>query len=170
MRDQKHVFSSQGLSCDASLYLPEAEKPPVVILAHGFAAERQFGTGSTEGLTAAETGNSAVIPGALIPALTLAVPGSAPAAVLIAALFIHGIRPGPMIMFEQPDFIYSVAAMLTFATLAIDPAGQCRRDKAIIPFSTSVYGNFASSGGVPIAIVRVISVVPSRYCPPESIR
>ena len=79
----------------------------------------QFGTGSTEGLTAAETGNSAVIPGALIPALTLAVPGSAPAAVLIAALFIHGIRPGPMIMFEQPDFIYSVAAMLTFATLAI---------------------------------------------------
>ncbi|MCB1349852.1 MAG: tripartite tricarboxylate transporter permease, partial [Maritimibacter sp.] len=82
-----------------------------------------FGKGSTEGLTAAETGNSAVIPGALIPALTLAVPGSAPAAVLIAALFIHGIRPGPMIMFEQPDFIYSVAAMLTFATIAIGVFG-----------------------------------------------
>jgi putative tricarboxylic transport membrane protein len=59
------------------------------------------------------------VPGALIPALTLAVPGSAPAAVLIAALFIHGIRPGPMIMVEQPDFIYSVAAMLVMATLAI---------------------------------------------------
>lgn len=79
----------------------------------------RFGKGSMEGLTAAETGNSAVVPGALIPALTLAVPGSAPAAVLIAALFIHGVRPGPMIMFEQPDFIYSVAAMLLFATLAI---------------------------------------------------
>ena len=79
----------------------------------------QFGKGSTEGLTAAETGNSAVVPGALIPALTLAVPGSAPAAVLIAALFIHGIRPGPMIMIEQPDFIYSVAAMLVLATIAI---------------------------------------------------
>jgi len=78
-----------------------------------------FGKGSTEGLTAAETGNSAVVPGALIPALTLGVPGSAPAAVLIAALFIHGIRPGPMIMIEQPEFIYSVAAMLVFATLAI---------------------------------------------------
>jgi putative tricarboxylic transport membrane protein len=72
-----------------------------------------------EGLTAAETGNSAVVPGALIPALTLAVPGSAPAAVLIAALFIHGVRPGPMIMIEQPDFVWSVAAMLVFATLAI---------------------------------------------------
>jgi putative tricarboxylic transport membrane protein len=79
----------------------------------------QFGKGSKEGLIAAETGNSAVVPGALIPALTLAVPGSAPAAVLIAALFIHGIRPGPMIMIEQPDFIYSVAAMLVMATLAI---------------------------------------------------
>jgi putative tricarboxylic transport membrane protein len=79
----------------------------------------QFGKGSKEGLTAAETGNSAVVPGALIPALTLAVPGSAPAAVLIAALFIHGIRPGPMIMIEQPDFIYSVAAMLILATAAI---------------------------------------------------
>jgi putative tricarboxylic transport membrane protein len=78
-----------------------------------------FGKGSTEGLTAAETGNSAVVPGALIPALTLAVPGSAPAAVLIAALFIHGIRPGPMIMIEQPDFIYSVAVMLVLATIAI---------------------------------------------------
>lgn len=79
----------------------------------------QFGKGSMEGLTAAETGNSAVVPGALIPALTLAVPGSAPAAVLIAALFIHGIRPGPMIMIEQPQFIYSVAAMLILATIAI---------------------------------------------------
>lgn len=78
-----------------------------------------YGKGSTEGLTAAETGNSAVVPGALIPALTLAVPGSAPAAVLIAALFIHGIRPGPMIMIEQPDFIYNIAAMLILATVAI---------------------------------------------------
>jgi putative tricarboxylic transport membrane protein len=79
----------------------------------------KFGKGSIEGLTAAETGNSAVVPGALIPALTLAVPGSAPAAVLIAALFIHGIRPGPMIMIEQPAFVFEVVAMLTFATLAI---------------------------------------------------
>jgi len=78
-----------------------------------------FGKGSTEGLIAAETGNSAVVPGALIPALTLAVPGSAASAVLIAALFIHGVRPGPMIMIEQPQFIYSIAAMLVFATFAI---------------------------------------------------
>ncbi|HEX2257318.1 MAG TPA: tripartite tricarboxylate transporter permease [Afifellaceae bacterium] len=83
----------------------------------------EFGKGSIDGLTAAETGNSAVVPGALIPALTLAVPGSAPAAVLIAALFIHGVRPGPMIMIEQPTFVYSIVAMLLFATIGIATFG-----------------------------------------------
>jgi len=83
----------------------------------------QFGKGSIEGLTAAETGNSAVVPGALIPALTLAVPGSAPAAVLIAALFIHGVRPGPMIMIEQPQFVYLVVAMMLLATIAVTVFG-----------------------------------------------
>ena len=83
----------------------------------------EFGNGSYEGLTAAETGNSAVVPGSLIPSLTLGVPGSASAAVLIAALFIHGIRPGPMIMIEAPTFIYSVSVMLIFATIAIGVFG-----------------------------------------------
>ena len=79
----------------------------------------EFGKGSIDGLTAAETGDNAVVPGALIPTLDLAVPGSAPAAVLIAALFIHGVRPGPMIMIEQPVFVYSIVAMLFFATIGI---------------------------------------------------
>lgn len=78
-----------------------------------------FGKGSQDGLIAAETGNSAVVPGSLIPAITLAIPGSAASAVLIAALFIHGIRPGPMIMIEQPEILYSIAVMLVLATIAI---------------------------------------------------
>jgi putative tricarboxylic transport membrane protein len=79
----------------------------------------KFGKGSVEGLMAAETGNNAVVPGAIIPVLTLAIPGSAPAAVLLAAMFIHGIRPGPMIMVEAPFFVYQVVAMVFFATIAI---------------------------------------------------
>jgi len=79
----------------------------------------KFGKGSIEGLMAAETGNNAVVPGAIIPVLTLAIPGSAPAAVLLAAMFIHGIRPGPMIMVESPFFVYQVVAMVFFATIAI---------------------------------------------------
>jgi putative tricarboxylic transport membrane protein len=79
----------------------------------------EFGKGSQEGLIAAETGDNAVIPGAMIPTLTLAIPGSAAAAVLIAAMFIHGIRPGPMLMIENPTFLYQVVAMLLLATIAI---------------------------------------------------
>jgi putative tricarboxylic transport membrane protein len=78
-----------------------------------------FGKGSQEGLIAAETGNSAVIPGAMIPTLTLALPGSAAAAVLIAAMFIHGIRPGPLLMTENPEFLYQIVAILLLSTIAI---------------------------------------------------
>ena len=79
----------------------------------------KFGKGSVEGLLAAETGNNASIPGALIPLLTLSVPGSAPAAVLLGAMLIHGIRPGPLIMIENPMYIYQVTAMTLLATVAM---------------------------------------------------
>ncbi|MDP3447824.1 MAG: tripartite tricarboxylate transporter permease, partial [Eubacteriales bacterium] len=64
----------------------------------------KFGTGCYEGAIAPEVGNNAAIGGALIPMLTLAVPGSPPAAVLLGALMIHNIRPGPMLMRDNPTF------------------------------------------------------------------
>jgi len=89
-------------------------------VAKRFSPERdQFGQGSVEGLIAAETGDNAAIPGAIIPALALAVPGSAPAAVLMAAMIIHGVQPGPMLMVNQPQFAYDVVAITLMATLAI---------------------------------------------------
>lgn len=85
-----------------------------------FSKEKElFGKGSKDGLIAAETGDNAVIPGAMIPTLTLALPGSAASAVLIAAMLIHGIRPGPLLMTENPLFLYQVVAMLLLATMAI---------------------------------------------------
>jgi putative tricarboxylic transport membrane protein len=78
-----------------------------------------FGKGNVEGLIAAETGNNACVPGAIIPVLTLAIPGSAPAAVLLGAMLIHGIRPGPLILIEFPTFIYEVVAMVLLATIAM---------------------------------------------------
>jgi putative tricarboxylic transport membrane protein len=83
-------------------------------------AEKElFGKGSVEGLMAAETGDNACVPGAIIPVLTLQIPGSAPAAVLMAAMLIHGVRPGPLIMVESPQFVYDVVAMMLFATIGI---------------------------------------------------
>ena len=77
-----------------------------------------YGHGSVEGLMSAETGESACVPGAIIPVLTLAVPGSAPAAVLLAAMMIHGLNPGPMLIVTAPHFIYRVVAMLVLADMA----------------------------------------------------
>lgn len=81
--------------------------------------KEQFGKGSIEGLMAAETGNSASVPGSIIPVLTLAVPGSAPAAVLLAALFIHNVQPGPRIMETAPQFVFQIVGMILFASVAI---------------------------------------------------
>ena len=81
--------------------------------------KEEFGKGSVDGLIAAETGDNAAIPGVLIPALALGIPGSAPAAVLMAAMIIHGAQPGPMLMVNQPQFIYDVVGITLLATLAI---------------------------------------------------
>ena len=79
----------------------------------------KYGKGSVEGLMAAETGDNASVPGGIIPALALAIPGSAPCAVLLAAMIIHGVQPGPMLMVENPRFVYDVVAMVLFSTLGI---------------------------------------------------
>jgi putative tricarboxylic transport membrane protein len=78
-----------------------------------------FGKGSIDGLMAAETGDMASIPGHIIPCLALGIPGSAPSAVLMAAMIIHGIQPGPMLMISNPHFVYQVVAMTSLATITI---------------------------------------------------
>ena len=78
-----------------------------------------FGKGSIDGLMAAETGDMSAIPGHMIPMLALGIPGSAPSAVLMAAIVIHGIQPGPMMMTEHPQFVYQMVAMTTLATVSI---------------------------------------------------
>ena len=114
-----------------------------------------FGSGNIEGLIASETGNNAAVAGAVIPVLSLGIPGSAPAAVLLAAMFIHGVRPGPMIMIESPEFVYKVVAMVFLATCAMFILGlsmvryvvkvlQVPRTKLMpIIFTLCVVGSFA---------------------------
>ncbi|WP_297772105.1 tripartite tricarboxylate transporter permease [uncultured Roseovarius sp.] len=73
-----------------------------------------FGEGAMEGLVAPETANNAAVGGAFIPMMTLGIPGDAVTAIMIGALFIHGLNPGPMLMIEQPDmFWFIVGALLT---------------------------------------------------------
>jgi putative tricarboxylic transport membrane protein len=76
-----------------------------------------FGKGNDQGIISAEAGNNACIGGAIIPILSLAVPGSAPAAVLLAAFLMHGYRPGPLLITESPDFVYSLSIYLIAASV-----------------------------------------------------
>lgn len=79
----------------------------------------KFGHGSMEGLVAAETANNACIGGALVPLLTLGVPGSPPAMMLLGALLLNNVRPGPLLALERPAFIPQMAAILLWASLVM---------------------------------------------------
>jgi putative tricarboxylic transport membrane protein len=77
--------------------------------------EVPFGQGAIEGLVAPETANNAAVGGAFIPMLTLGIPGDSVTAIMIGALFIHGLNPGPMLMVEQPDMFWFIVSALTLA-------------------------------------------------------
>jgi len=78
-----------------------------------------FGKGELQGVLASETANNACVGGAQIPLLNLGIPGSPPAAMLLGALMLHGVTPGPMITFEHPTFIMEVAAILLLSSCAM---------------------------------------------------
>ncbi|KEI71478.1 tripartite tricarboxylate transporter permease [Endozoicomonas elysicola] len=76
-----------------------------------------FGKGALEGIAAAESGNNGVTGGALVPLLTLGVPGDAVAAILLGALTIQGIAPGPMLFQNSPDIVYGLFSSMLVANI-----------------------------------------------------
>jgi putative tricarboxylic transport membrane protein len=75
----------------------------------------KFGTGILEGVAAPETGNNAATGGAMIPMLTLGVPGDAVTAVLMGALTIHNFQPGPLLFRDHPEVVYPIFAGMIVA-------------------------------------------------------
>ena len=74
--------------------------------------EVPFGEGAIEGLVAPESANNAAIGGACIPMLSLGIPGDAVTAIMLGAMYIHGLNPGPLLMTTSPDvFYYIIGAM-----------------------------------------------------------
>ncbi len=78
---------------------------------------RPFGEGAIEGLVAPEAANNAAVGGAYIPMLTLGIPGDAVTAVILGALFIHGLRPGPNLMIDSPHIFWLTVGNLTVANI-----------------------------------------------------
>jgi putative tricarboxylic transport membrane protein len=79
----------------------------------------KFGTGHEDGVVAAEAANNATIGGALIPLVAMGIPGSVVEAVLLGALVIHGLQPGPRLFEESPVMVYTVMGALFLANIAM---------------------------------------------------
>jgi len=83
----------------------------------------EFGKGSLEGLAAAECANNSVTGGAMIPMLTLGIPGDAVTAVILGALMVHGVRPGPDLFEKQTHLLAAIFMGLLVANLLVLPVG-----------------------------------------------
>lgn len=77
----------------------------------------KFGTGHEPGVVAGETANNASIGGALIPLITMGIPGSVTEAILIGALTIHSLQPGPLLFQNAPEVAYGIIAAYLIANI-----------------------------------------------------
>ncbi|MGE5104460.1 MAG: tripartite tricarboxylate transporter permease, partial [Betaproteobacteria bacterium] len=78
----------------------------------------KFGTGEIEGVVAPETAAHAAGTSALLPMITLGIPGSPTAAVLLGGLLIWGLQPGPLLFVEKPDFVWGLIASMYLGNVA----------------------------------------------------
>lgn len=83
----------------------------------------KFGTGVPEGIAGPETANNAATGGAMVPLLTLGIPGSATTAVIIGGFLVHGLQPGPMLFFNQPKLMYAIFIAMYLANILMLFAG-----------------------------------------------
>ncbi len=102
--------------------LPGAGGPIAAFISYDYSRKLsktpdEFGKGSTEGIAAPESANNAVTGGALIPMMTLGIPGDPVTAILIGALLIHGLAPGPLLFMENGDFAYGIIFSFFWANI-----------------------------------------------------
>ena len=96
---------------------------PASFMAYGMAKRlsktgKNFGKGEIEGVIAPEVANNAAGTAALLPMLSLGIPGSPTAAVLLGGLLIWGLQPGPLLFVEKPDFVWGLIASMYLGNLS----------------------------------------------------
>ncbi|MGL1890295.1 MAG: tripartite tricarboxylate transporter permease [Spirochaetaceae bacterium] len=107
------IGSVPGLGCDIAAFIAYGEakrtsKHP-----------EKFGKGALEGIAAPEAANNGATGGAMIPMLTLGIPGDAVTAVLLGALTIHGLQPGPLLFRDHLEIVYPIFAGMILCQLAL---------------------------------------------------
>ncbi|MDA0305806.1 MAG: tripartite tricarboxylate transporter permease [Proteobacteria bacterium] len=102
--------------------LPAAGATPGALMAYGVAKTmakdpETYGKGNINGIVAPETANNAASTGAMLPMLTLGIPGSPTTAILLGGMVIWGLEPGPRVFTDHPDFVWGFIASLYAANL-----------------------------------------------------
>ena len=122
------IARSTGVGCAIGA-IPGAGAIIGAIISYGVEKQvsrrgHEFGSGVEEGLAAPETAKNATTGTATIPLLTLGIPGSAATAIMLAALMLHGINPGPMLFITGVDLVYTVFAAYLVASLLMIAVGM----------------------------------------------
>ncbi|MEM8956174.1 MAG: tripartite tricarboxylate transporter permease, partial [Pseudomonadota bacterium] len=103
--------------------LPAAGATPAALMSYGLSKTfskdpDSYGKGNVAGVAAPEAANNAASTGSMLPMLTLGIPGSPTTAILLGGMIIWGLRPGPLLFTESPDFVWGLIGSLYIANLA----------------------------------------------------
>ena len=103
--------------------LPAAGATPASLMSYGLAKTfsknpEEFGKGKVAGVAAPEAANNAASTGSMLPMITLGIPGSPTTAILLGGMIIWGLRPGPLLFSEHPDFVWGLIGSLYIANAA----------------------------------------------------
>lgn len=137
-----------GIGCMIGM-IPGAGATVGAVVAYGIEKQvskqgAQFGTGVAAGLAAPESAKNATTGAAMIPLLTLGIPGSAATAIMLAALVLHGVNPGPLLFATQTDMVYTIFASLLLANVFMIVAGVlvARGFSSLLKVPPAVLGAF----------------------------
>lgn len=119
----KNAFYSAGIGTGIGI-LPGIGGGTSGLLAYTFVKNRskypeKFGTGVIDGVVASETANNATIGGAMIPLLTLGIPGDGTTAILLGALMVHSVAPGPLIFQKNGAVVYGIYTAIFISSVAM---------------------------------------------------
>jgi putative tricarboxylic transport membrane protein len=126
-RMQRKLFRAQAIGCGIGTFegvTPGAGGTVAAFMAYNEARRwssepEKFGHGAEEGVAAPEAANNVVTATALVPLLSLGIPGSNSAAVLLGGFLVHGLQPGPMLFEKAPDVVNGLYWGLLFANAAM---------------------------------------------------
>ena len=125
VRDVRTYIGTTSLGSTVGYFvgtLPAAGATPASLMSYGLAKTfsrdpDSFGKGNISGVAAPEAANNAASTGSMLPMITLGIPGSPTTAILLGGMIIWGLRPGPLLFTEHPDFVWGLIGSLYIANL-----------------------------------------------------